>query len=67
MNVKMKYGLVFGVGSGMSDDDRKRPPPIGTIIKYSCSSLTPTRVPRHPVYLGICEHIWAADTANKLT
>jgi DNA ligase-1 len=46
--------------SGMSDEVRNSftvTHPIGTIIDYTCSELTPNGRPRHPIYKGVCRKI----------
>ncbi|GAA6058674.1 hypothetical protein JCM10212_004085 [Sporobolomyces blumeae] len=43
---------VFSVGSGLADDRRRDPPPIGSIITYRFFELTRTGVPRFPTFVG---------------
>jgi DNA ligase-1 len=49
----MASGKEFKVGSGMNDNDRANPPPIGSIIIYRCQELSNSGSPRFPVYLGM--------------
>ncbi|WP_348518415.1 DNA ligase [Campylobacter sp. CCS1377] len=52
----LKQGkTVFKIGSGLKDDFRFNPPPIGTIITYKFSSYTKKGLPRFPVFLRIRE------------
>ncbi len=44
--------VTFFVGSGMSDETREDPPPIGSIVQITYQSLFPTGKPRFPVYKG---------------
>jgi DNA ligase-1 len=50
--VQMASGKKFKVGSGMSDKEREKPPPVGTIVSYSFQELTKDGVPRFPSYRG---------------
>lgn len=45
----------FKIGSGMSDEFRKSPPPIGTIITYKYFGLTKNKTPKYPSFLRIYE------------
>ena len=42
----------FGVGTGMSDAERERPLPIGTVITIKFFELTPDGVPRFPSFVA---------------
>jgi DNA ligase 1 len=52
--VEDRNGVRFDVGSGMDDDLRRNPPPIGSIItfRYQEKSESSGR-PRFPVYVGL--------------
>jgi DNA ligase 1 len=41
----------FKVGTGFSDDDRKNPPPVGSVITFRYFEMTKGGVPRFPSYL----------------
>lgn len=45
--------IKFKIGSGMSDDFRKNPPKIGTIITYKYFGLTKNNLPKFPIFLRI--------------
>jgi DNA ligase-1 len=53
LRVAMPNGLLFSVGTGLSDAERSNPPAIGTIITYRYQELTESGVPRFPSYVGI--------------
>lgn len=46
-------GTRFTVGTGLSDAERKDPPPIGAIVTYRYQELTRDGVPRFPSYVGV--------------
>lgn len=43
----------FKIGSGFSDEERKNPPKIGTIITYKFYGKTKNNVPRFPSFLRV--------------
>eukprot|EP00697_Spironema_sp_BW2_P014545 gnl/Spiro4/4997_TR2496_c0_g1_i1.p1 gnl/Spiro4/4997_TR2496_c0_g1~~gnl/Spiro4/4997_TR2496_c0_g1_i1.p1 ORF type:complete len:344 (-),score=56.87 gnl/Spiro4/4997_TR2496_c0_g1_i1:57-1088(-) len=45
-------GVCFSLGSGLTDDDRTHPPPLGSTVVYRFQSLTPSGAPRFPTYHG---------------
>jgi DNA ligase-1 len=45
------------VGTGLSDDERKNPPPIGSIVTYRYQELSNDGVPRFPSYVGIRDDV----------
>jgi len=49
---KLANGILFNVGSGISDKERSHPLAIGTKITFEYKELTPDRVPREPIYCG---------------
>ena len=46
----------FGVGTGMTDAQRERPLPIGTVITVKFFELTPDGVPRFPSFVGVRDY-----------
>ena len=48
----LSSGARFRVGTGLTDADRERPLPRGTIITVRFQELTPDGIPRFPVYVG---------------
>ncbi|KAJ3042037.1 hypothetical protein HDV00_008330 [Rhizophlyctis rosea] len=53
LKCKMESGKLFNVGTGMSDAERRNPPPKGAIITYRFQELTNDGVPRFPSYIGV--------------
>ena len=50
-----KSGTVFKIGSGLSDEKRRNPPKIGSIITYKFQNLTANGKPRFPIFLRVRE------------
>ncbi len=50
-----KSGTVFKIGSGLSDEKRRNPPKIGSIITYKFQNLTAKGKPRFPIFLRVRE------------
>jgi DNA ligase-1 len=48
--------VTFGVGTGMTDAERERPLPKGTIITVKFFELTPDGVPRFPSFVGVRDY-----------
>lgn len=46
-NAGIKNGIIFRIGSGLSDEMRENPPKIGTIITYKFSGVSKNGVPLH--------------------
>ena len=55
LKMEMPNGTRFQIGSGLSDTQRRDPPPIGSRITYRYQHLTKNGVPRFPRYLRIRE------------
>lgn len=53
LQVKTLDGIEFRIGTGFSDNERKAPPPIGSIITYKYSGKTIRGVPRFASFLRI--------------
>lgn len=53
LRCRMSSGKMFKVASGLSDQQRDKPPAIGSIIVYKCQELTNDGNPRFPVFVGI--------------
>jgi DNA ligase-1 len=51
LEVETADGRRFRVGSGLSDADRRRPPPVGSQISYRYRELGSGGLPRFPVYM----------------
>jgi DNA ligase-1 len=51
--VERADGAHFKIGSGLSDAERKTPPPVGAWVTYVHNGLTSSGLPRFPRYLRI--------------
>lgn len=50
-------GILFDIGSGFNENERKNPPSIGSKITYKFQEITKGSKPRFPVYMRIKEEI----------
>ena len=50
--VVLPNGTRFSVGTGFSDAQREKPPPVGSTITFRFQELTDGGVPRFPSYIG---------------
>jgi DNA ligase 1 len=55
LEVKTPEGIVFRIGTGFSDAERKNPPPVGTRITYTYRDVTKNGVPRFASFLRVRE------------
>ena len=46
LKVETPEGIIFKIGSGFSDLERKTPPPVGSVITYRYNGYTKANVPR---------------------
>ncbi|KAJ3172371.1 hypothetical protein HDU87_007875 [Geranomyces variabilis] len=53
LKVVMESGKPFKIGTGLDDDCRRNPPPVGSIVTYRFQELTQDKVPRFPSYVGL--------------
>lgn len=51
--VEAADGTRFSVGTGLSDEERRNPPPVGSVITYRFQELSDGGVPRFPSYVGV--------------
>ncbi|WP_439135094.1 DNA ligase [Pseudomaricurvus sp.] len=51
--VEMPSGQRFRIGSGFSDQERREPPPIGSVITYQYNGLTQRGIPRFARFLRV--------------
>jgi DNA ligase-1 len=49
----MECGLSFKLGTGYTDKDRVKPPPIGSIVTYRFQELTPDKLPKFPAFVCV--------------
>ncbi len=55
LQVEMPDGRRFALGSGFTDAQRRRPPPIGTLVTYRYRELTRQGIPRFARFLRVRE------------
>jgi DNA ligase 1 len=53
LEVELRDGTRFSVGTGLSDAERENPPKVGTIITFRYQELSNDGVPRFPSYVGV--------------
>ncbi|CAN5861476.1 DNA ligase [soil metagenome] len=53
LKVEAADGRRFFVGTGMNDEMRRNPPPVGTVITYRYRDLTPSGLPRFASFLRL--------------
>ena len=56
LRVRTPDGKVFVIGTGFTDEVRKNPPPVGTIVTYTYRGLTQSGLPRFASYLRVREN-----------
>lgn len=57
LRVRRDDGLQFDVGSGLRDEERADPPPVGSRITYAYRGVTSNGVPRFATYLRRAEAV----------
>jgi DNA ligase-1 len=53
--VQMPSGQRFALGSGLSDSQRRNPPPVGAWVTYRYRDRTPSGLPRFASFLRVRE------------
>jgi DNA ligase 1 len=53
LEVQLKDGTRFSVGTGFSDAERRAPPPVGAVVTVRYQELSKDGVPRFPSYVGV--------------
>ncbi|MCK6681341.1 MAG: DNA ligase [Thermoanaerobaculia bacterium] len=62
--VELPSGLRFSVGTGLSDAERKNPPPIGSLITFRYQELSEGGVPRFPSFVCVRQDVaWPIQTS----
>ena len=46
-------GIEFEIGTGLSDEERRNPPAIGSMVTFRYQELTENKIPRFPSFLGV--------------
>lgn len=65
LECEMPDGTRFSVGTGLSDDERRSPPPIGAIVTYRYQELSNDGVPRFPSYVGTRDDVAFPERAAR--
>lgn len=55
LEIRLADGRLLRLGSGFSDEQRKNPPPLGTVVTYRYRDLTANGVPRFATFLRVRE------------
>ena len=50
---QLANGTIFKIGTGLSDEERKNPPKVGTIITFKYKEFTKYGKPRFPVFVRV--------------
>lgn len=53
LEVETSAGMRFVIGTGFTDAERRKPPPLGSVITYRYTGLTKNGLPRFPAFLRI--------------
>jgi DNA ligase-1 len=53
LRVRTDDGVIFFIGSGLSHEERRRPPPLQSRVTFRHQGLTTNGIPRFPVFLRI--------------
>ncbi len=53
LQCELPNGKRFKIGTGFTDDERKIPPPIGSLVTFKYQNQTVGGLPRFPVYLRV--------------
>lgn len=53
LKVRTDNGVIFFIGSGLSHEQRRRPPPLQSRVTFRHQGLTENGIPRFPVFLRI--------------
>jgi DNA ligase-1 len=55
LDVVLKNGTRFSIGTGFTDAERREPPPVGAIVTFKYQELSDGGVPRFPSFVRIRE------------
>ncbi len=61
----MADGTTFSVGTGFSDAEREKPPPVGSLITFRYQELSEAGVPRFPSFVGVRAEAALATPTSK--
>ena len=51
--VREKDGTEFKIGSGFTDEQRRNPPKVGTVVTFKFQGRSKAGVPRFPIFMRI--------------
>lgn len=51
--VKTEQGIIFKIGTGFTDEERRNPPPIGSLITYRYTGKTKNNIPRFASFIRV--------------
>jgi DNA ligase-1 len=64
LEVELADGTRFSVGTGLSDQERRAPPPLGAVVTFRYQELSDAGVPRFPSFVGVRDDVqWPPDNA----
>ncbi len=67
LECELASGTRFSVGSGLTDAERDKPAPLGTIITFRYQELSPDGVPRFPTYVRVRDDVTWPPSASRAT
>ncbi|TPX72655.1 hypothetical protein SpCBS45565_g00224 [Spizellomyces sp. 'palustris'] len=53
LKCRLENDKVFWIGSGLTDEDRRCPPPVGSVVTFRFMELTKEGIPRHASFVGV--------------
>ncbi len=63
--LELPDGTRFAAGTGLSDEDRRQPPPLGAVVTFRYQELSNRGVPRFPSYVGVRhDFIWPGEAVK---
>lgn len=57
LKVRLDNGIEFHIGSGLTDAQRRNPPPLGSRIRFRYQGLTKNKIPRFAVFVRVRDGI----------
>ena len=66
LQVRLKNGIEFSVGTGLSDKERSSPPAVGSLITFRYQELSDAGVPRFPSYVGVRSDLTPASKIDTI-
>ncbi len=66
LQVRLKNGIEFSVGTGLSDKERSSPPAVGSLITFRYQELSDAGVPCFPSYVGVRSDLTPASKIDTI-